>query len=144
MFTYFRTLHLLFFTNVLHKQKVETMNKKFIHLSKNDDNEQSNSYWNHCISNKIPFITITNKRKYSNISYDLLPCKGIFNGFSELTTAIQSLYHIYALNKNVKEYLFAGGSSAAGFNVYKEDAEELANLLFDFITQYIMLANLEE
>ena len=112
------------------------MKKTIIKLS-NNDVEKSNNHWEYCTKNNIPFISISDDGNHSVISYDILPCRPIFKDEEGLFNAISSMYMVYANKYNFVNYLLIGGTSAAGFHVYKKDAKLLANLLYDFIMQYI-------
>jgi len=97
--------------------------------------------WDYCIKNKIPYVVVSPKNKYSSVSYDLLSIhKGLT--FDNENSFIDHMLNIYNDYINLSSFpidkkKFIGGRLNGFFIVFKEDQEKIAILLLDEIEKHI-------
>lgn len=115
---------------------------KYFKKKHGDEYDQQNVHWAYCKKNNYPQIVITEHENYSYLEYDVFPCRAIFDEMNlgyelHLSEAIYALYHVYTERFKFEDFSISGGSSSSLMKVHKKDAKKLAELLFDFIMEYL-------
>ena len=95
--------------------------------------DSSHKHWEYCCTHKIPQILIINSgTKYWVIDYDLLPInKSASFTTSDFQEYLEPLYNLYCKYSKFKANKSSFGNFS--FRVYKKDAIDIAEKLFDLI-----------
>ena len=109
---------------------------KFIIQGKID----AQSYWNECIASDDLYITIKHFTKYSKITFDAYPMLINRELAADCSEKLENDYRQYAKRVNLpaKHFSCIGGSTALSFTVWKEDAENFASALYDYIYPFLI------
>ena len=107
---------------------------KFIYFKKGDHNESKNEHYEYCCNNNLPFVSVeTSGKKYWKIVYDTFTIKKFERFYAiKYDDYIQPFYKDYCEKVKLplnKSSLFDNFS----FIVYKEDAPDIAEKLFDLL-----------
>lgn len=111
---------------------------KFIYQNKNRDN-QYDKHWEFCCKNRLPFIRIFREGvKYCRIDYDMFPIAQLqYISIIDYSEHVISFYKNYKEKSNLPDNIFSylGGGRYLMFKIYKSDAPEIADKLFDLLVE---------
>ena len=106
---------------------------KYVYWDKDTDNK----HWTYCCKNKIPCVSIIKAgTKYWKIEFDTASItqneRIVIVDYCDHVIPLYELYCVYSnLPSNKKSY--AGGTRNLVFTVFKKDAVEIAEKLFDLL-----------
>jgi hypothetical protein len=118
------------------------MTKKYVtYTTLSDESTEVNAWYRHCQVTKIPYVTVSARRKYANVQWDYinLPVE-----YDEMLRAkgdefIQGFVEIFRRHANGKSEYRVGKFVATFVDIEVEKAPQLANELFDYISQQLNL-----
>ncbi len=94
-------------------------------------------HWDYCCSNRVPYVRISQSgTKYWKVKYDILPLT-MFERFVviDYTDYTIPFYDQYCRDSNLthSRQTYSGSGGCLMFTVYKEDATEFAEKLYDLL-----------
>ena len=95
------------------------------------------THWDYCCSNRVPYVRISQSgTKYWKVNYDILPLT-MFERFVviDYTDYTIPFYNQYCRDSNLAQsrQTYSGSGGCLMFTVYKEDATEFAEKLYDLL-----------
>ena len=96
-------------------------------------------HWIYCCGNRVPYVRISQSgTKYWKVNYDILPLT-MFERFVviDYTDNTIPFYDQYCQDSNLPQsrQAYSGSGGCLMFTVYKEDATEIAEKLYDLLVQ---------
>jgi len=115
-------------------------NKKFVAFKKRSKGTTERKWFKHCEQEKIPYVIVSMRTKYADISFDYISLPKEYDAF--LTNHAETIWkEAHAIFKKyaVKKSKFGGGGLLIiNFeNIPIDNAEFAANELFDLINLYL-------
>lgn len=125
------------------KQARKSMTRKYIsytHLS--EDSHEINDWYRHCQQEKIPYVTVSARRKYANVQWDYINLPTEYDAIlstkgDEFIQGFQEIFKRYATDNS--EYR-VGNFVATFVDIEVEKAPRLAEDLFDYICRELKLS----
>lgn len=106
---------------------------KFIYYKKGNFDKSYNEFYDYCCDNNLPFVSVeTSGKKYWNIVYDTFTIKKFERFYAiHYDEFIQPFYRDYCQKVKLPSHKALFGNLS--FIVYKKDAPEIAEKLFDLL-----------
>lgn len=109
------------------------------YILKNKDNT-ANNYWEKCIALMQPYVTIDNKIKFAEVSFDAFSM--LINNYdlnADPSNFLIPFYTNYATTSNLplNRLKCLGGSISLKFTVWKKDAPMFAEAIYDFLIKFV-------
>jgi len=114
---------------------MENLLPKFFHYKKGRYDEGYSRFYEYCCDKNLPFISVeTSGKKYWNIVYDTFTIKKFERFYAiEYDDFVRPFYEDYCEKAKLPSHKSLFGNFS--FIVYKKDAPEIAERLFDLLIQ---------
>ncbi len=123
----------------LNVNQMENLVTKFIYYKKGNYDESHSKFYEYCCENNLPFVSIeTSGKKYWNIVYDTFTIKKFERFYAIIyDDYVYPFYKDYCEKAKLPAHKSLFGNLS--FTVYKKDATEIAEKLYDLLINLAQL-----